>query len=156
MFSVFWLRHVICGCFYWIFRWKVDYYQNPITFFQLHKMYWRLVIVELWWTSEKQVCSPLAALRRWAGPLGCRCRLNRPCRSSSCSGCFQGGELLTAGRRSWQRGKALIVKTFTWCWKTELLSRWMCLELWQSVTFVLLDGLFLSTCFQKGWDAVKN
>ncbi len=70
--------------------------------------------------------SPLAALRRWAGPLGCRCRWNRPCRSSSCSGCFPGGGLLTAERRSWRRRKTLIVDTFAIFWATSLLSYWAC------------------------------
>lgn len=53
-------------------------------------------------------CSPLAALRWWAEPPGCRCRWNRPCRFSSCSGCCPGGGLQTAGKISWW-GEATVV-----------------------------------------------
>lgn len=50
--------------------------------------------------------SPPAALRRWAGPLGCRCQWSRLCTSSFCSGCFPGGGWRIAGRRSWKGNDA--------------------------------------------------
>lgn len=73
-----------------------------------HQCRWFSTVWCVWSVSCR---SPLAALRQWAGPLGYRCQWNRPCRSSSCSGCFPGGGLLTAGRKSWQGTQTLIFIT---------------------------------------------
>lgn len=64
--------------------------------------HWILILLPQRWYKVWAMFSPPAALRRWAGPLGYRCRWSHPCRSSSCSGCSPGGESLTAGRKSWQ------------------------------------------------------